>query len=87
MSGASITPLFAEVEPVTGADLETVAVLRDLLDRAESGSIVGLAWAASNRNGDVSHGWEGASATRGYLAMGILALHYRYGAAMCGADE
>jgi hypothetical protein len=86
MTGANVKPLFAEVEPVTGADLDTVAVIRELLERAERGEIVGIAYATATRTSEAGSGWEGAASTRGFLALGILGLVHRYGGAVWG-DE
>lgn len=86
VTGSNIKPLFQAIETVTGADLKVVELLRELLDRAERGEIVAIAYATASRDGNSGSGWKSASSSCGYLAMAIMSLNYRYAAAMCEDD-
>lgn len=58
---------------------EIVELLEGLLERARSGEIHALAYAAARGEGDgFSSGWEGNSGTRDALGAALSFLHHRY---------
>lgn len=60
---------------------ELVDTLTRLLERAEEGSITGIAYATVSKNNDVGTGWAGSG--RAYLGFAVGQLFHRYmGAAM-----
>lgn len=69
------------------ADEELVEALRDLLDRAEKGEIIGLAWAGCAPNDMAFSGWQGAGGTLFHIGASILALQTRYALMMMEPEE
>lgn len=65
---------------------ELCEALRNLLDRAERGEIIALAWAGYSREDVVFNGWDGAGGTMFQTAAAIMTLHTRYSQMMMG-DE
>ena len=62
--------------------------LRRLLDRVESGEIVGMAWAwySGPANDTVGTGWEGAGGTSWQLHSGIAMLSHRFAQSLISED-
>lgn len=82
MTSAEVTPIRPNVRPATGkvSNPEVVARLEELLDRAKSGEIVGIAYAITDGDDYTSYSWVGRS-IRGTLGALDL-LHFE----MCRAD-
>lgn len=72
--------------PPGEANPDMVAVIEDLLDRAKSGELRGLAY-ATFASGDITGtGWEGSDGSRHPLSSAIAMLQHRYTQALLGGE-
>ena len=72
--------------PPGEANPDMVAVVEDLLDRAKSGELRGLAY-ATFASGDITGtGWEGSDGSRHPLSSAIAMLQHRYTQALLGGE-
>lgn len=81
----NVAPLFGG--PAPGEPSEAViARLRELLDEAERGEIVGLAYAIARPNDQAMHGYETENGALFATAAGVMALHSALARALAEQD-
>lgn len=59
-------------------DQDLIDALKGLVERAERGEIVAIAWAGVTGNNHIINGWDGAGGTLFPLGASVMALQSRY---------